>query len=485
MSRGQGPGGQAPADEATRLIERCRAYATGRRALTRLFALLPGAADGPRVTLGVADVPTAQIRFVPSDGQRAERGGAGEFQILLGRRFIAEQASADADLAFLVAHELLHLVRGDLWASEDAAEAVASNIASDAINDAFLLGPAMGRAFTGVDGLWGRRDLRDPVEALLTPLDVAAARLGYPAARGWGDAVVRERLFEHARPPAAPRYRPGEWAEVHATLEERGRTGTIELAEALPRVKGLLEQLPKPRSARAGVGASGEAREAQAALHQSWQGAGGPVDTVRVTPCPQDRLTRWLRRFVAETAANTVEDAESAALRGPGDGGTVMGRRAVVEYAAGLRALPFARLERTSSPALAGVTLYLDASASMSDALPPIVGDLGERGRSWLAEPIWAFSTEVFPVTVRELRQGSVPSTGGTSFDVVAKHILATRTRRAALITDGEGELEPRLLAALRDAGVAIALVSPGRPGPTPFDPVVSRRHRWALNLPT
>lgn len=461
------------------LLTRCQAYARGRPELQRLLALVDGPAAAAELRLA-DDVATAHIAF----DEARER-----FAVCVGAGFLREQVRDDADLTFVVAHELMHLVRGEIWLPPDPETAVAANVASDTINNAFLLGPGLGRAFAGVSGIWARRDLRNPVGALLTPLESAADRLGLVPVRGRADTAVRRRLFEHARPSTrgqAP-YDPSAWVEAHAQLEERGRVGAIELSEGIERVRPLLRQLPTSAPPHAGgLPRSAAAQAALRALQQRHPGVcgdGGEVRMALAPPTPEQRLTRWLRGFAGSTPGRALVEGPLGLSVRPTDAGSALDRRAVVEYAAGLRAMPFGAPVREGGPNTAGLVVYLDASGSMDAALPPLLGDLGSRGHEWLSLPVRVFSTRVFEVGLADLRVGRLPTTGGTSFDAVARDLLASGVRRAAVITDGEGHLAPSLLHRLRARGVALATVSPGRVAATPFDPLVAPRHRWALSL--
>lgn len=114
-----------------------------------------------------------------------------------------------------------------------------------------------------------------------------------------------------------------------------------------------------------------------------------------------------------------------------------------------------------------GVVVYLDVSTSIHEELPSLLGLLSGYG-NWLATPLWAFSTEVFPATFRKGRLQAT-TTGGTSLECVYAHALERRVKRALVITDGHvghSEAPPpcRMEALIPHNGEATALEGRGIP---------------------
>ncbi len=84
--------------------------------------------------------------------------------------------------------------------------------------------------------------------------------------------------------------------------------------------------------------------------------------------------------------------------------------------------------------------VYVDVSGSMSDYLPYLASALVPFVRARLCT-LFSFSTEVQPVSLADLREGSFASTGGTAINCVLEHYLAlpvtAQASRLLVLTDG------------------------------------------------
>ena len=94
--------------------------------------------------------------------------------------------------------------------------------------------------------------------------------------------------------------------------------------------------------------------------------------------------------------------------------------------------------ELPGRPRRAGISkvdVYIDVSGSCDCFIPQLLrGALSCRD---LEPRFWQFSTRVVPVTEKELREGKVVSTGGTSGAVVTKHMKKIESTAAVIVTDG------------------------------------------------
>jgi len=106
--------------------------------------------------------------------------------------------------------------------------------------------------------------------------------------------------------------------------------------------------------------------------------------------------------------------------------------------------------------------VYLDVSGSMGGLLPHLVGLLAPLARrgELLA---FQFSTQVHPLSDRDLVSGRVKTTGGTTIGCVLDHLLALpRIRRALILTDGyTGAVEADQVRRLRTGGYELHVVLP------------------------
>ena len=107
--------------------------------------------------------------------------------------------------------------------------------------------------------------------------------------------------------------------------------------------------------------------------------------------------------------------------------------------------------------------VYLDVSASMREVLPYLVHLLIPYVKQQRAS-VFQFSTKVEPLSLQQLRQGNIQSTGGTAIQCVFRHLLndAPRVKRAVLVTDGQvGRAAANYKQQLAAKGVKIHAVLP------------------------
>lgn len=107
--------------------------------------------------------------------------------------------------------------------------------------------------------------------------------------------------------------------------------------------------------------------------------------------------------------------------------------------------------------------VYLDVSGSMSKVLPYLLNLLLPYVMNGKAH-IYQFSTQVHHLTLRDLRQGIVQTTGGTSIQCVMNHLLQhpEQVRKALILTDGyTGQPTTEQQSLLGETGQRIHVVLP------------------------
>lgn len=112
-------------------------------------------------------------------------------------------------------------------------------------------------------------------------------------------------------------------------------------------------------------------------------------------------------------------------------------------------------------PALAH--MYLDVSGSMRHVLPHLLGLLIPYARKRQVQ-IFQFSTEVTALSVADLLDGKLTTTGGTNINCVLEHIVNSErpVTKALLLTDGAvGAPTHALSAQVQELGTAIHAVLP------------------------
>jgi hypothetical protein len=82
------------------------------------------------------------------------------------------------------------------------------------------------------------------------------------------------------------------------------------------------------------------------------------------------------------------------------------------------------------------VHVYADVSGSMSGFKDALYGAILDS-QEFVHPVLHLFSTKVSDISLSELRQGRVRSTGGTDIACVARHMAKNGVRRACILTDG------------------------------------------------
>ena len=115
------------------------------------------------------------------------------------------------------------------------------------------------------------------------------------------------------------------------------------------------------------------------------------------------------------------------------------------------------------------VHLYIDTSGSMGEWVKWCY-ELAVALDTWLGEPIHLFSNKIADISIHQLRQGFVASTGGTDFDCIAEDAIKNKYERIVIITDGIAGMKKHNQEALKQAGIKIfSVFIPGSPTNSPL----------------
>lgn len=356
-------------------------------------------------------------------------------RLLINPAFVAERCRTDAHLSMLVMHELYHVLLGHTRIYRRPT--LAANWAFDCIINAQLCRLHQGVEFTSffsglaaTDGPW----------SLIAPPP------------GW---------------PNSPRYAAGALGDVHRRLYDDAGATTAELFALLDRMAVTLDidgtgRLLGNHAHDADeidpLYADPELMAEVRRIVARWpmiERRGGADDGGVVTHERSD-----LRRHAA--ARHAIRNLLRNTALGADGGGPV---HRMVETAA-LTPLPHAADRRAQLQRLMGsqpllwhgslfhaglqpvgqVAVYLDVSGSMAPWLPVLLDALTETA-ALVRWPIYGFSTEVYPITRAELAAGRFRSTSGTHIACVAQHLVDTGLSRAVVITDGDVQEIPAVLA--------------------------------------
>lgn len=99
--------------------------------------------------------------------------------------------------------------------------------------------------------------------------------------------------------------------------------------------------------------------------------------------------------------------------------------------------------------------IYLDVSGSTGRYWDKIYG-LIKYFRQEIGDTVYLFSNAVKEIKVSELIKGTVKTTFGTSFDIVAKHCLQNNFKKILMITDGDGYIQNNLVFDLQRKNIEI-----------------------------
>lgn len=407
------------------------------------------------------------------------------------RRFVRD----GDDLVFLLAHEVLHRVQGDLIrglaAPNDRFAAFVANIVADVrINGHLLRGPfATGARL--LDRCYSEGDL--PGLLLLPPstlLTRRAADAGHPGlARPWTlrevmvadrDAlgpVVTDLFLQAGASDRDLATKLAEWylvawcddahqGHLHATLQEL-LSGPDEEVRFLG---GHDSDGPAPwddaedeELARAANEVAGEGQG---------QGTGMRTDRVAVRAAQAtDEVRRFLRRALDPCARDDLASRPPVPTVVP-----TPGRREAFLLAAGAWPGLFRPPAQLPDDPRARARIYLDVSGSTSRAQPYVYGLLVTL-RDLLVDPVHQFSTEVVDVALADLARGVRVTDGGTLFDPVLRHALATGARRIVVVTDGQAPVSAPVARAVRRARLQVHVLLTERCPSSPLFAVAASRH--------
>ena len=224
-----------------------------------------------------------------------------------------------------------------------------------------------------------------------------------------------------------------------------------------PLLKEMLRQATKqwPRIAIDGRGQGGNLGNQQQAL----------------TPCGENArrvFAQVLRLSIGRRRGNQVRKAKVAvnAITGNGVIPNPYDRLAPARRRLGIQSALWAQMGETKArlperPSKAHV--YLDVSGSMNYVLSHLLGLLLPYVARGDAD-IFQFSTEIAPLSLADLREGQLTTTGGTDINCVLEHVLQVepKVERVLILTDGAtGSPTEELAYLAQERGLRMNIVLP------------------------
>jgi len=409
----------------------------------------------------------------------------------IGPRFCRKFVRTAADARLVLAHELLHVLRGHLALSRERHPGLArlQNIAMDVLVNAaaltwFLRGEQPGlfrRLYPPASFpaclLLPPGDLVDLVASkasaeLTTPL----ARLRYavaetPSLRAELEGIVERHLAhigvrradafarEYARGYLDVPEPAGFWERMKALfVAELGIDPRVDDIPLLGdhRDDGSCEggRLRREAGGRLGRRLAGRLDAAEAELRQLLPTAPSPAAVAR--------FCRQVADAMDESDAGGTSVAVSRDVTTPLPR---PGRRDLPLLAMGrFPALWHPRLPRRE-PERRRLRIYFDVSGSMLQQAPLLFGLLRSLGQR-LELPVWAWSVgEPVPLEADDLHNGRFRTRGGTVFEPVIAHAVERGFERIVVLTDGVFPIEAGVAREAREAGLEITFALAGPHG--------------------
>ena len=416
----------------------------------------------------------------------------------ISKPFVEEQIATPRELLFVLLHEIHHRINGDLDREalrKSPISMLAANIAADLkINDTllrehFFEGMPLLRRMYGKAGF--------PAVLLLPPddlLDIYGNRSG---ARIPKRITFSMRNIFNSSLMAQVQKRSRKVPEVtRFMLEDCGFKGEaskdltafyLDGWSSLPSFETQYQRLKKYVKSASDVmflGNHGEAgdklpEDIMTALRRALRedaGQGGAPEEERVPDVKREaRLPASfyteLRRILSPDPMHPLDAIAYAPDR------SVLphpGRREGYLMGAGIWPFFFSRPMLQRDLDEWRVHLYLDASGSMCDVLPLVMG-VTLNLQDIVGEPIYLFSNEVFTVTAKELEGGQVKTTWGTDVDCLIDHAVSKGFKKVLVISDGIVNFERASLDAMKSHGLELYLLKTCRESRVPLETLAKK----------
>lgn len=367
-----------------------------------------------RALLGISEVVfSEQVPTLAVDLSASPR-------LLVNLGFCNAHLHSETDVKCVLLHEFLHVLMGHTQRYEKM-DAI-RNLALDAIINA-TIGRLMGKSYSA---FFERFYAYSYPQFLLRPI-----------ASGWIENLPEQNVQVF-----------GVWYRLHRRVQD-GRISADELDEILEEsLKGELEALAaipflgnhQPAKVSTENGRLLDALLQRIGGKEPWDNSDAPQQGVskQMEALKRFELRKWredtyklIQRCVQPSNRGRRSFAEvemSMPVAHPSD------RRALARAMAS-PLMPMFRQPSFESRPGGITTVYLDVSGSMNDLLQEMVSLLFAF-REYLDMPLYTFSELVTEARFHEGRL-VFETTGGTSIDVVLKHIRQHKVKRCLIVTDG------------------------------------------------
>ena len=408
-----------------------------------------------------------EVAWAPGIGTaRIGRRGDG-VRIEFDPEFAAEHLTDPVDALFVVAHEVSHRLQGDLLrnlSGDTPRERFAANVVADVKINRRLKQHVFPAPVPLLLRLYDPRQF--PAVLLCPPFELEH-QCGLPPRSNGRRGNVLRRVHRTARggglnpseAKQAMQWYADAWFEDASTQPEL--------------LRQLLAFLPDAGASTFLGDHDGEGVEEVEGIDEALEaGLGVALEELRVSPRRDPRreaLRRKLVRALAPSRGTAFVEGQERTVVPAG------GRRPLFLWACGAWPTFFVRPGVEAQPPRRA-RVYLDVSGSVHAELPALYGLLWGL-RPYLCDPLHVFSTEVLPLRLDELRDGRLPTRGGTEFGCVLDHAARQKVSRALVITDGIGPLPEASVARAR--GVEVHVVHVGHVAPPHASPLRGIARSW------
>jgi hypothetical protein len=426
---------------------------------------------------GVSDV-----EFSEKAGTACIKRSGERYSILFAKSFVQRYLSTPDDVLFVLLHEIMHKIRGDLVRDIDVVGPVEQhvlNVAEDMLINAelclrfFETPPPFFEALYDGDSFPG---------VLLTPPALLIEKL-YDKGR---HSIAEESFFEEVRQKLKEwidegTYRPNSNSDLVSNFNHLV-FGHFEALSGLPHREELLEDdldedlAPGDLAKFAYIDAWFHFSKQNVEILYEWirplfpfeeqvvivlgdhsdkdcplpgwddvfDEKGGHSDieedekiNVEVSPRHVSRVARLLKKALEPDPANPVE---SMLMQPEKSVVPWMGRCESLWMAKGLWPVFFNTPTYTRNLEYIRPHLYIDVSGSTKEQQPMIYGLVAHLA-DIIGGPVYLFSNTVAEASMEDIKKGKMTTTGGTDFDCVIEHAVKNRFRKIVIMTDGCAEM--------------------------------------------
>jgi len=403
------------------------------------------------IMMSIADISRSEFSSEFSSAAIGFKGG--RLYLWFNKEFLREYVSTPECLLFVILHELLHKIRGDILTRMNRADLLEqktlANIAFDLSINSFLIKNYFNKKPVALlKKLYA--DSQEVLLKVLSPPELLSRTLeSRENDRGKIQKEIKEKLTETL---------PEKNSELADTVLDLyyaawfKDTSVSALYEIILRIAELLhyrfaEDILITLIGHHNGSDNGEWSKwfkKRFGVYSNFAGYSEKVEEIKIFP--QEK------KFSA--LINAIKKAITVDFRHPAtreqflpETGLVPfpGRKEIFMLSSGWRPLYYPNPTFKTDCDEWKTHIYIDVSWSTSDYWHILYGMIIAL-KELVGSPVYGFSNKVFPLALEDLKHGRVLTTGGTDLDCVIEHAIKNKFRKILVITDGLVTLKDDLL---------------------------------------